>query len=91
MDTGGPCPQGAAMARRHRALGLAVAPPLAAAAGGTFVIGGSSLYPVSAVAQQNYYKDGNKDLKFASGTFMHAVYVVPGTWGTYPTGASRTR
>ena len=67
------------------ALGLAVAPPLAAAAVGTFVIGGSSLYPASAVAQQNYYKDGIKDVKCASGTYMHYVYVVPGTWGTYPT------
>jgi len=67
------------------ALGLAVAPSLAEAAGGAFVIGGSSLNPASAVAQQNYYKDGNKDVKCASGTFMHAVYVVPGTWGTYPT------
>ncbi len=87
------------MAHRHRTLGLlrsaiavllcglglAVAPSLAGASSGAFVIGGSSLNPESAAAQQNSDRDGNKDVKCASGTFMHAVYVVPGTWGTYPT------
>jgi hypothetical protein len=55
-------------------LGLAVAASLAGAHGDSYVVGGSSLYPAKAAAQQDYRKDGSYDLKCSSGTYVHAVY-----------------
>ena len=62
---------------------LAVAAPVAAASGG-FSIGSPQLAGGRATSNQDVNRDGTRDVKCSSGTYLFAISAYGATWGTYP-------